>query len=222
MPLKPKQPFRTELSINDIRASAWNATQGSTESYKYLKEQNRRPAKIANSRLKALEKNGYEKFAYDRAYTYLNNHDLRRFPSKLAPQSDWRGMVTQLSELTTFINAKTSTVAGAKATLNAKIDKISEYTGTEYTDKQRMQLGRLLGSDSVSSLLREVRGGSDEVLDFLEEAALKDSAINENIDQINSIIDKHLAGYKPWSGDSDYLVYDEMMDELRKIYSKQK
>ena len=218
MPLKPRQPFRTELSINDIRASAWNATQGSTTSYQYLQKENRRLAKLANSRLRALEASGYDMFAYDRAYTYLQNHDLRRFPTKLAPASDWRGMVTQLSELVTFINAKTSTVAGARATLNAKIDKISEYTGTEYTDKQRMQLGRLLGTDSVSSLLREVRGGSEEVLDFLEEAALKDSAINENVGQIKSIIDKHLSGYSPWGGNSDYLAYDEMMDELHKLY----
>lgn len=218
MPLIPRQPFRTELSINDIRASAWNAMQGSTTSYKYLQQENRRLAKLANSRLRALEKSGYDMFAYDRAYTYLQNHDLRRFSSRLAPASDWRGMVTQLSELVTFINAKTSTVAGARATLNSKIDKISEYTGTEYTDAQRMQLGRLLGTDSVSSLLREVRGGSEEVLDFLEEAALKDSAINENMDQIKSIIDKHLAGYTPWGNNTDYLSYDEMMDELRKLY----
>lgn len=218
MPLKPRKAFRTDLSINDIRSSAWNATQGSVESYKYLQEQNRRLAKLANSRLRALEKSGFDMFAYDRAYTYLKNHDLRRFPTKLADSSDWRGMVTQLSELITFINAKTSTVAGARDTLNAKVDKISEYTGTTYTQSQRMALGRLLGDDSVSSLLREVRGGSEEVLDFLEEAALKDSAVNENVDQIKSIIDKHLAGYNPWSGDSDYLAYDEMMDELRALY----
>lgn len=218
MPLKPRQPFRTELSINDIRAAAWNATQGYESSYNYLKEQNRRLAKVANSRLIALEKSGYDMFAYDRAYTYLKNHDIRRFSTKLAPASDWRGMVEQLSELITFINAKTSTVAGARATLNSKIDKISEYTGTQYTEAQRKQLGRLLGSDSISMLLREVRGGSEEVLDFLEEASLKDTAVSENMEQIKSIIDKHLAGYNPWGDNSDYLSYDEMMDELRKLY----
>ena len=220
MPLKPKQPFRTDLSINDIRASAWNATQGSVDSYEYLQRENRRLAKLANRRLRELEKAGYDMFAYDRAFTYLRNHDLRRFSLQLAPSTDWRGMVTQLSELITFVNAKTSTVAGARATLNAKIDKISEYTGTIYTDQQRIQLGRLLGSDSVSSLLREVKGGSEEVLDFLEEAAFKDSNANDNIDAIKSIIDKHLAGYNPWGDNSDYLSYDEMMDELRALYER--
>ena len=220
MPLKPRQPFRTDLSINDIRASAWNATQGSVDSYEYLQRENRRLAKLANRRLRDLEKAGYDMFAYDRAFTYLRNHDLRRFSMQLAPSTDWRGMVTQLSELITFVNAKTSTVAGARATLNAKIDKISEYTGTTYTDQQRIQLGRLLGSDSVSSLLREVKGGSEEVLDFLEEAAFKDSNANDNIDAIKSIIDKHLAGYNPWGDNSDYLSYDEMMDELRALYER--
>ena len=220
MPLKPRQPFRTDLSINDIRASAWNATQGSVDSYEYLQRENRRLAKLANRRLRDLEKAGYDMFAYDRAFTYLRNHDRTRFSLQLAPSTDWRGMVTQLSELITFVNAKTSTVAGARTTLNAKIDKISEYTGTIYTDQQRIQLGRLLGSDSVSSLLREVKGGSEEVLDFLEEAAFKDSNANDNIDAIKSIIDKHLAGYNPWGDNSDYLSYDEMMDELRTLYER--
>lgn len=208
-----KTAFRTDLSINDIRSSAWNASQGSTESYKYLKQQNRRLAKLANSRLRALEKSGYDMFAYDRAYTYLKNHDKRRFSTALPPSSDYKGMVQQLTELVTFINSKTSTVAGAKKALNDKLDKISEFTGRSYTQEQRMVLGRLLSTDSVSTLLREVRGDSGDVIDVLEEISMDEV----NAEAVSSIIDKHLAGYNPWGDNSDYLTYDEMMDELRRL-----
>ena len=213
MPLKPRQAFRTELSINDIRASAWNASEGSESSYKFLQTQNRKLAKLANSRLRALEKAGYDMFAYDRAYTYLKNIGLRRFPTALPDPTNYKGIVSQLTELVTFINAKTSTVAGARKTLNDKLDKISEFTGNTYTPQQRITLGRLLGTDSVSTLLREVRGDSGEVIDVLEEVSMNEA----NIENISSIIDKHLAGYNPFGDNSDYMSYDEMMEELRRL-----
>lgn len=213
MPLKPRQAFRTELSINDIRASAWNASEGSESSYKFLQTQNRKLAKLANSRLRALEKAGFDMFAYDRAYTYLKNIGLRRFPTALPDPTNYKGIVSQLTELVTFINAKTSTVAGARKTLNDKLDKISEFTGNTYTPQQRITLGRLLGTDSVSTLLREVRGDSGEVIDVLEEVSMNEA----NIENISSIIDKHLAGYNPFGDNSDYMSYDEMMEELRRL-----
>jgi hypothetical protein len=94
------------------------------------------------------------------------------------------------------------------------MDKISEFTGKEYTDSQRRTLGRLLGTDSVSTLLREVRGDSGEVIDVLEEISMDEV----NADEVSSIIDKHLAGYNPFGDNSDYLSYDEMMDELRRLH----
>ena len=217
-----RQPYRTELSINDIRAAAWNATGGSPESYKYLQEENRKLAKLANSRLKALKTAEMDMFAYDRAITYLKNRDLKKFPAALP--TDYTGMVKQLSELITFINSKTSTVSGAKRALDEKIKAISEATGHEYKEKQKYQLGRLLGTDSISTLLRDVRGDSLEVIEVLEELALTD--LNENKKRIDEVVNKYLEGWQPW-GDSPWstksygMNYDEMMDELRSISEKE-
>lgn len=216
---KARQPFRTKLSINDIRASAWNATQGSVDSYKFLQQENRRLAKLANSRMRNLEKANLDMNAYNRAYTYLQNMGLSRFSTKLSPSSDYKGMVNQLSELVTFINAKTSTVAGAREALNDKMDKIEEFTGRHYDYDQRIRLGRLLGTDSISTLLREVRGDSGDVIEVLEELSMDDI----DREEISSIIDKHLAGYNPFEdnpffSNADYLSYDAMMDELRSLY----
>lgn len=213
--------IRTDLTINEIRASAWNASMGSEESYKYLRSQYLKLSKLANSRIRALEKAGYDMFAYDRIITYLKNHDLRRFSSKFAPSTDYKEMVNQLSELVTFINSKTSTVAGARKMLDAKVDMISEQTGTIYTPEQKLKIGKLLGTDSISTLLREVRGNSQEVIEVIEELALTDS----NVEQISSIIDKHLAGYNPFSNSPffdnfDYMSYDELMDELHNLSRK--
>ena len=206
--------FRTELSINDIRGLAWNAVQGSEQSYSILKAQNQKLAKIANSRLRALEAADLDMFAYDRAITYLKNQGKRRFSTKLAPATSFEGMVNQLSELVTFINAKSSTVKGAQKAMHDKMQKISEFTGTKYTDAQEYYLARLLGSDSVSTLLREVRGDSAEVIEVLEELSMDEA----NVEQTSRIIDTHLAGYNPWGDNSDYLSYDELMDELRGLY----
>lgn len=213
--LKPKQAFRTKLSINDIRASAWNASNYNTESYKFLSDEYAKLAKLANSRMRSLEKEQLDMFAYDRMRVFLDNKGLRRLPSKfssIASQSDYKTMVKVMSELVTFINAKTSTVAEARKTLDAKINKISEHTGTEYTQDQKLAMGHLLGTDSVSALLRDVRGDSGEVLELLEDISMTDFDKN----RIRSIIDKYLQGYDPFSPTpTDYLNYDEMMDELR-------
>lgn len=212
-----KQAFRTDLSISDIRGLAWNASQGSEMSYDILREQNRKLAKIANSRLLQLEKAGYDMFSYDRAFTYLQNQGRRRFSTKLPSPGDYKSTVAQMQELVTFINSRTSTLAGAKTALTKKIEKISEFTGHTYSDAQAYKLGRLLGTDSVSTLLREVRGNSEEVLEILEEV----SATDANLDQLVSIIDKYLQGYQPWGDNSDYLTYDELMDELRRTYEEE-
>lgn len=219
MARKTRQPFRTELSINDIRASAWNASQGSVESYKKLQKENRRLARLANSRMRALERANLDMNAYNRAYTYLQNQGQRRFSTVLAAPTDYKGMVNQLTELVTFINAKTSTVAGARKALNDKIDKLEEFTGNHYDYEQRQRLGRLMGTDSISTLLREVRGDSGDVIEILEEL----SSTDIDTEKITSIIDKHLAGYNPFEDNPffanlDYMSYDEMMNELRELY----
>ena len=216
MPLKP---FRTSLSINDIRRLAWNAMQGDTDAYIELKQQNRRLAKLANSRLHALEEAGLDMFAYDRAITFLKNQDMNRFSSRFAPANDWRGMVTQLSELVTFINAKTSTVAQAKNYLDKKLQKFSEHTGKTYTESQKYYMGRILGTDSIATLLRDVRGDSDDVIDFIEETAKK-SPDEDSIRELTSIVDKYLVGYNPFAPHHEELNYDELMREVKDFYNK--
>lgn len=216
---RSRQPYRTDLSINDIRARAYNALMGSEEDYKYLQEQNRKLAKIANSRLRALEASNYDLFIYDSTMTYLSNKGLRRFSTKLAPSSDWRGMVEQLQYLTTFINAKSSTVAGSRQALDDKMKTVSNFTGHEYTEEQKLRLGHLMGTDSVSTLLRDIRGDSGEVIEALEEISMSDV----DTTQLTSIIDKYLEGYNPFEenpffSNYNYLNYDEMMEEIRSEY----
>lgn len=221
-PLGVKKAYRTELSINDIRASAWNATQGNDESYKKLVEANRKLAKIANSRMRALKKANLDMFAYDRASTYLTNRGLKQFPMSL--QRDYKTMVTQLSELVTFINQHTSTVSGAKYASDKKIEALSEATGHTYTDKQKQNLSRLLGTDSISTLLRDVRGDSTEVIEVLEELSLQDLE-EENKKAITQAVDRYLQGWQPfdmapWASKSNGMNYDELMDQLRSIIDK--
>lgn len=214
--------IRTELSINDIRGLAWNSVQGSSQSYEILESQYLKLAKLANSRMRVLRKEHLDMFAYDRAITYLENHDWKKFPMKFADPTDFRAMVDQMSELTSFINSKTSTVSGARDALNKKLDKIAEFTGKEYTNKQRENLGRLLGTDSVSTLLRDIRGDSAEVIDALEDLSL----VGADKNRILEIVDRYLQGWMPWDNTASWLTksrgmnYDELLDALIELYDK--
>ena len=221
-PLGVKRAYRTELSINDIRASAWNASQGSEESYNRLKAENRKLAQIANSRMRALKREKLDMFAYDRAATYLANRNLKQFPLTL--KNSYTEMVQQLSELVTFINNYTSTVSGARYASDKKIEALSEATGRAYTEKQKYNLSRLLGTDSISTLLRDVRGDSAEVIEVLEELSLQDLE-KENKEQITNAVDRYLEGWQPfenapWAIKSRGMNYDELMEELRSIIDK--
>lgn len=221
-PLGVQRAYRTELSINDIRAAAWNATQGSTESYEKLKAENKKLAKIANSRMRALKKEQLDMFAYDRASTYLANRNLKQFPLTL--EKSYPTIVQQLSELVTFINSYTSTVSGARYASDRKIEALSEATGHTYTDKQKYNLSRLLGTDSISTLLRDVRGDSTDVIEVLEELSLQDLK-EENKSQIINVVDRYLQGWQPfedspWAIKSRGMNYDELMDELRSMIDK--
>lgn len=215
--------YRSELSINDIRGLAWNAVQGNPQSYEILEAQNRKMAKIANSRMKALKGAHLNMFAYDRAITYLENNDLKRFPTTLPDQSNFKAIVDQMSELVAFINSKTSTIAGAKDTLDKKLDKISEFTGKEYNDKQKHNLGKLLGTDSISTLLRDIRGNSAEVIDALEDLSLTDI----DSERITEIVDNYLQGWTPWDNElwfsrSRSMNYDQLLGQLRDLYDQSK
>ena len=223
-PSRGFKPFRTELSINDIRASAWNASQGNTSSYAFLQEQNRKLAKLANQRMRQLKSAHLDMFAYDRAKTYLENRSLTRFPSTLPDASNYSAIVTQMSELVAFINNKSSTLAGARKVLDDKLKAISDATGTTYTEKQKENLGRLLGTDSISTLLRDIRGNSLEVIEVLEELSLKDMQ-DDNRQAITRAVDRYLEGWQPfdmapWATRSRGMTYDDLMDELRKELEK--
>jgi hypothetical protein len=220
---RSRQPYRTELSINDIRGLAWNASNNDQFAYDVLKEQNRKLAKIANSRLRALEAAGYDMFVYDSTITYLSNNGLRRFSTVLPKATDYKAIVKQMEHLVNFINAKSSTVAGAREALEKKMETVSNFTGHTYTEEQKNRLGHLMSNDSVSTLLRDIRGDSGEVIEVLEEISMKDV----NTSQLESIIDKYLQGYNPFTDNPffsnlDYLNYDEMMNEIRTAYGLKK
>lgn len=215
---------RSALSINDIRGLAWNAVQGSEQSYEILESQYRKLSKIANNRLRLLEKAELDMFAYDRVITYLENQGDSRFSQEFAPSNDFKEMVDQMSELVAFVNSKTSTVPAARKALKKKLDTIAEFTGKTYTKEQRQNLGRLLGTDSVSTLLRDIRGNSGEVIEALEDIALTSA----DSKAVSEIIDRYLLGWQPWDNTLDFLGrsrgmnYDELLDSLRELAEEAK
>ena len=110
-------------------------------------------------------------------------------------------------------------------TILGAVESLAEQNGApnlEYTEEQKLRLGHLMGEDSVSTLLRDIRGDSGEVIEALEEISMSDV----DTSQLTSIIDKHLQGYNPFAenpffSNFDYLNYDEMMEEIRSAYDLQ-
>lgn len=88
----------------------------------------RRLSKVANQRLKTLEKSDNKKFAYKNAMEWLNEKGRTRFYTGRKYKNTME-MREQLKVLTDFLNAKTSTLTGIKSIKNTRIETFEKKLG---------------------------------------------------------------------------------------------
>ena len=82
-----------------------------------------RYAKIANERLRALEKAGRDYWAYDSAVIYTQrSRGTNRFTQKKKWSGTKEGLLHEVEELQAFLNMKTSTISGSKAVEQKIVD----------------------------------------------------------------------------------------------------
>lgn len=120
---------RISLDENRIRALERKAMGGDKNAYKKLVDYNATYIKRANDRMKNLEKQGYDYYAYDRASAYAKsvNNGKPRFTSSQVKLGDAQGIAQSLREARAFLTAKSGTVTGQKKIEETRIQYFKDY-----------------------------------------------------------------------------------------------
>lgn len=91
-----------------------------------------RYARIANARLRALEKVGRAYWAYDVAVSYTQRSRGRdRFNQKKTWSGTKEGLLHEVEELQSFLNMKTSTLTGSKAVEQRIVNTFQQRHGID-------------------------------------------------------------------------------------------
>lgn len=91
-----------------------------------------RYSKIANERLRALEKAGRAYWAYDVAVSYTQRSRGRdRFSQKKAWEGTKEGLLHEVEEIQSFLNMKTSTLRGSKAVEQRIVNTFQQSHGID-------------------------------------------------------------------------------------------
>lgn len=156
-----------------------------------LRDINRRAAKAANSRLRALEKSGYTKWAYNMAARLTGKEKPRFAESKAAIGKLNRQQLESLFyNLREYMTAQTSTVQGVRAQ-EAKYLKAAQDMGFEGTSDDlsalfekymTKELENILGSDIIRVEIMSGRA-SQGSLDYLREQADKRAELGRMVEE---------------------------------------
>lgn len=91
-----------------------------------------RYARIANERLRALEKAGRAYWAYDVAVSYTQrSRGGTRFSQKKAWSGTKEGLLHEVEEMQSFLNMKTSTLTGSKAVEQRIVNTFQQSHGID-------------------------------------------------------------------------------------------
>lgn len=109
----------------------------------------RKLARIANQRLRNIEKSGSKKSAYKYVQAYTGNKDKPRFSETTKRKTPYERQ-RELYELEKFLTAQTSTVSGQKKARNKAIDTLIAK-GEDYS-KRLQNIDRDLFDEFLSSM----------------------------------------------------------------------
>ena len=175
-----------------------------------LREWNAKNAPIANKRMRGLERADLTQFAYGRALDFVQGElGSNSFKGGRALSLDDETLIAQVQELNLFLNKrKTSTVSGAKEVMRSR----GEYLASNFdlnldnlSAGQKNEFFRFLGSDSVSTFLKDVSGIYQVLFNSVAVAFQTAEDKRELSERLKGAIDKYLSGT---------LKYDELLDEL--------
>lgn len=171
-----------------------------------LREWNAKNAKKANSRLRALEAGNMERYAYTRAIGFVREFgQSNAFKGGKALTLSDEDLIDQVREIDTFLGRKTSTLRGAQAMEKSRGEYLSETFGIEVPRHAQAQFYRFLGTDSVSTFLKDVSGFYKTVVEGVANVFATASDRAKLREELTDAIDEYLSGGKR---------YDVLMKEL--------
>lgn len=130
-----------------------------------LKREGKRIIKVANSRLRRLEKGGFDKvsYAYGQAAYYNQNYSKNRFRINNTMNID--DIASTIREARYIINQPTSLASGVKQFQNNFIDTLEAY-GIHINPSDRTKFYEFVKSNTVQDLITYI-GEYDTVMDII-------------------------------------------------------
>jgi hypothetical protein len=181
-----------------------------------LREWNAENAKLANSRMRSLERGDMRRYAYNRAINFTESmYGTGSFKGGRATSLSDQDLIDQVQEIDTFLGRKTSSLRFAKEMERARGEYLTETLGIEVKSIAR-RIGvkpksaitafyRFLGTETVASFLKDVSGYYKVVLEGVATVIASSDDKKATVDRLVDSIEDYLAGAKR---------YDTLLAEL--------
>ena len=151
-------------------------------------------SKIANSRMRSLEKAGYDMFTYDRASAALMTLNRSRFKESwndLSASENVEDLILSFRETRQFISMEQSTVSGAKNKMETFLEQMDTYgwidrsTLSENTQKE---LVHLMGDGGLRELIAATYENVEDVLSTITDELEQGTTYSEISEKIDAIL----------------------------------
>lgn len=187
------------------------------EEYTELSTYNKKLARLANSRLRALKKAGKDYYAYDVAQSFTKRaYKATRYKEKL---TDPKAMKLQILSMQRFLNYETSTVEGHLLVEERRRDKFRQlYPSISASDDELDNFLRFLGNAPLRSTIFEagkaISGGMVDLIRgqyFASDAEKRQEMLNM-FERYRITHESKAIGVKWTTYD---LGYDELVEYLK-------
>ena len=157
------------------------------DNFSKLIDKAKKYSKLANKRLKELEKNGLNGQAYGYAeyYNSAMKRKKNRFYTGEKLYKTKADVINHIEELQHFLGAKTSTVEGYRNTQEKRINKFREH-GVEIPKGSEDEFNQFLETSQFNAL--KSRLDSNQIIDIYVTAKSK----NKTVEEINKEFEKFL------------------------------
>lgn len=146
-------------------------------------------AKIANARLRSLERAERDVYAYDVATRYTERtRKSKRFSEAKKFSKNPRDLMRDIDALTQFLNSQTSTVRGQKKLENKKINSFEKKL--EVTIPNKREFWNFLSGNSFQNLRGARKGDSNYFVDFY----VRSKEEGYSLADINKALDEYRRG----------------------------
>lgn len=190
------KPYSQEVSNVRVNQLLERAYHGETEHIRNkareeLIGRNKALARRANIQLSHLERAGYDRWAYDRAISYIESQSkylTKRFSGKEKDFDDLKDIAWNIREMSTFLRSKSATVGGNRE-IDREILVSFREKGVSIKKGEERAFFDLLNSDSWEEL-KKTYYGSQDAIDMLVQVTNRGRNTTLDWDRLNEQLSK--------------------------------